>query len=236
MNALLVRVGVDQSIGGGRWNGPADRVSREFVYVSIPEEHQVHPGMSRPYSILNPFLARFGVSLPAYLLPKSMHLDPDFEYLTYGDQGERAAQLREHLESGDLIVFYASFQDIRDRRPLVYALIGLLVVEDLIPAWETPLHDRDRNAHSRRILSNGSNDVIVRGRPGCSGRLQRLLPIGEYRNRAYRVRPDVLDAWGELTVKDGYLQRSARLPRFVDPGRLMSWLERQNLELVQAIN
>ena len=149
-----------------------------------------------------------------------MHLDPDFEYVTYGDQGERARQLREHLQRGDLIVFYAAFQDIRDRRPLVYALIGLLVVEDLIPAGEVPIGQRDRNAHTRRILSAGVNDVIVRGRPGCSGRLRGFLQIGEYRDRAYRVRRDVLDAWGDVSVKGGgYLQRSARLPRFCSDPR-----------------
>ena len=69
----------------------------------------------------------------------------------------------------------------------------------------------------------------MRGRVGSSGRLQRCLPIGEYRDRAYRVRRDLLEEWGGLSVKDGYLQRSARLPRFLDAPRFMDWLESQRL-------
>jgi hypothetical protein len=34
-------------------------------------------------------------------------LDPDFEHLTYGDQGQRAAQIKQKLGPGDLLVFYA---------------------------------------------------------------------------------------------------------------------------------
>ncbi len=76
----------------------------------------------------------------------------------------------------------------------------------------------------------------MRGRVGSSGRLQRCLPIGEYRDRAYRVRRDLLEEWGGLSVKDGYLQRSARLPRFLDPHRFMGWLESQRPVLMQANN
>ena len=106
MNALLVRVGVDQSIGGGGWNGPVDSISGEYAYVAIPESHLVRSGMERPYAGLAPALERFGVMLPQHLLHQRMHLDPDFEHLTYGDQGERAKQLAT-LQNGDHIVFYA---------------------------------------------------------------------------------------------------------------------------------
>src|SRR5437016_388593 len=96
--------------------------------------------------------------------------------------------------------------------------------------------DRDINAHSRRMLSEGAQDVIIRARPGISGRLEGCLSIGEWRDRAYRVRRDVLEAWGGLSVKDGYLQRSARLPKFHDPMRFRCWLESQQPILVQANN
>jgi len=76
----------------------------------------------------------------------------------------------------------------------------------------------------------------VRGRAGSSGRLQRCLPIGEYRDRAYRVRRDLLEQWGGLSVKDGYLQRSARLPRFLDAERITGWFASQRPILMQANN
>jgi hypothetical protein len=78
--------------------------------------------------------------------------------------------------------------------------------------------------------------LVVRGRPGVSGRLERCLPIGEFRDKAYRVRRDVLKEWDGLSVKDGYLQRSARLPRFLDPERFARWLYSRDPVLLQTNN
>lgn len=236
MNALLVRIGADQSVGGGSWNGPVDSRSGKFVYVPIPEGRQVHVGLEKPYTLLKPALRLFGIELPAQLRQRYMHLDPDFEYLTYGDKGERARQLQAQLAPGDSIVFYAGLADASEARRLVYGIVGLLVIEDIVRAADIPFDERDCNAHSRRVLSTDNEDVVVRGRPGVSGRLRRCLPVGEYRDRAYRVRPDLLGAWGGLSVKDGYLQRSARLPRFLDPERFHAWFERQKPALVEANN
>lgn len=178
MRALLVRVGVDSSTGGGSWNGPVDTESRKFAYVAIPENSTVHAGMEKPYSALVPVLSRFGVSLPAHLGPHHMHLDPDFNHLSYGDQGERAKQLRK-LDRGDMVVFYSGLADVRAEPRLVYAIIGLFVVDEIIPAASVSASARDANAHSRRILTEAAQDMIVRARPRVSGRLERCLPIGE---------------------------------------------------------
>ncbi len=235
MNGLLVRVGADQSAGGGAWNGPVDGASGEFVYVAIPECRPVHAGLEKPYGALAPSLSRMGRELPPALRDGHMHLDPDFDHLTYGDQGERAKQLRAALHPGDLVVFYAGLADTRGAARLVYALIGLLVVDRLERAADASAERRDLNAHSRRA-SPGAEDVIVFGRPGVSGRLRRCVPVGEWRDRAYRVRRDLLAAWGGVGVADGYLQRSARLPRLLDPPRFLAWLDRQGPELVGANN
>ena len=152
MNALLVRVGADRSIGGGSWNGPVDAATREFTYVAIPETAGVHPGLEKPYQALAPELAKFGAKLPTHLVPRHMHVDPDFVHLTYGDQGERAKQLRENLKAGDLILFYAALTDIRGAARLVYALIGIFVVERFSAAADVPPNERDINAHTRRVL------------------------------------------------------------------------------------
>lgn len=236
MNGLLVRVGADLSAAGGSWNGPVDRTTGDFIYVAIPETKSLHAGMERPYKALQPRLADFGVDLPQHLLLRHMHLDPDFEHLTYGDNGERGKQLKLNLQPGDLIGFYAGLRDIRIAKPLVYAIIGVFVVDEILPAAHIPAPDRDINAHSRRVLEPGATDVIVRGRVGISGRLRRCLPIGEFRDRAYRLRHDLMDVWGGLAVKDGYLQRSARLPRFLEPARFLSWLEKQGPSLMQSNN
>jgi hypothetical protein len=234
MNGLLVRVGVDHS--SGSWNGPVDTTSRKFVYVAIQESSPVHPGYEKPYAALSPTLVQFGAELPPHLRACHMHLDPDFEHLTYGDQGERAKQLRNNLDPGDLVVFYAGLADKSGAAGLVYALIGLFVVERIVLAVEMPDKDRDRNAHSRRILARDAEDVIVCAQISKSGRLDRCLPIGEFRDRAYRVKRDILEAWGGLSVKDGYIQRSARLPRFLDAPRFLRWLERQDASLIAVNN
>jgi len=189
--------------------------------------------MDRPYAALIPTLERFGVVLPENLVGRHMHLDPDFEHLTYGDRGERAKQLAV-LRAGDYIVFYAGLKDVGTGQ-LVYALIGLLVIQSWISACDVRPCDRCQNAHSRRE-DPGSTDMIWRGRAGVSGRLRRCIPIGEYRDGAYRVTRALLSAWGDLSVKDGYLQRSARLPRFLDVTRFLEWLHAQQPELLQSNN
>ena len=52
MNALLCRVGADQSVEGDSWNGLVDPTTGKFVYVAIPEGRQVHAGLEKPYGAL----------------------------------------------------------------------------------------------------------------------------------------------------------------------------------------
>jgi Nucleotide modification associated domain 3 len=192
--------------------------------------------MENPYSALVPVLSKFGVTLPVHLRAQNMHLDPDFDYLSYGDQGERANQLRRKLSQGDRIIFYSGLKDVDHGPRLVYAIIGIFVVDDIVLATSVPESARNSNAHSRRILAEGAQDIVVLGYQNLSGRLERCLPIGEWRNDAYRVRLDILEAWGGLSVKDGYLQRSARLPEFLDPARFLDWLESERPRLIRANN
>ena len=111
------------------------------------------------------------------------------------------------MTEGDLlVVFYSGLRPIcpmKDR--LIYALVGLYVVRDVVPAPNVPGNLRHENAHTRK-KKIGKHDIVVRAKPGVSGRLERCIPIGEWRDRAYRVRKDLLKAWGGLTVRDGYIQ------------------------------
>src|SRR4029078_8467632 len=103
----------------------------------------------------------------------------------------------------------ARIHQVRDK--LCYALIGLYVVRDVVLARDVPRYLRHRNAHTRKAKI-GKPDVVVRAKPVVSGRWQRCIPIGEWRDRAYRVRKNLLKAWGGMSVKDGYIQRSAVPP------------------------
>lgn len=242
MQAILVRVGVDHSYG--QWNAPADPASGQFVYVPIPEKVGTgfHPGCERPYATIVPAIEAFAqetgipIMLPDHLAKRSMHLDPDFEHLTYGDVGSRRGSHIRNLKEDDVLVFYAGLKPCRPcEHKLIYAIIGLLVADEIVDAATVTKHRRDENAHTRK-LKLGDTDIVVRGKPGVSGRLERLIPIGDYRDRAYRVRKDLLKAWGGMSVNDGYIQRSARPPRFIKSERFMNWFQKQHPQLIEMNN
>lgn len=244
MKAYLVRVGVDQTFG--RWNSPVDPVTNEFVYVSIPESRAMRAAFATPYSLLQPALARFedahhaapirSVRLPSNLIPQNMHLDPDFAHLTYGDNGLRRGKRLTELQRGDVVVFYSGLRPVAAcKHRLIYALVGLYRVSEVMSLESVASRCWSENAHTRCVDHEGS-DVIVRAEPGSSGRLLRSIPIGEYRDGAYRVTREILAAWGGLSCRDGYLQRSAVLPSFVQPRRFIDWFERQGAEMVSSNN
>jgi len=237
MKAILVRIGIDHSYGG--WNAPCDPANGGFAYVPIPESKgtRFHPRCKRTFSEARPatedLFAGSGMEWPKHLDQAAMHLDPDFEHLTYGDVGDRRGSEIRQLGSGDLLVFYAGLRSIRPGdQHLVYAIVGLFVVEEVVMAADVPRRRWHENAHTRKV-KRGDSDIVVRARPGVSGRCERFVSIGEYRNRAYRVRDDLLKKWGGLSVHDGYIQRSARPPRFLKPERFLKWWERHGITLVQ---
>jgi len=243
IRGLLVRVAADQGEGGGRWNGPADSGTREFVYVAIPDSEAMRAKMSKPYSGLRPALTALGTSLPSHLAKQNMHLDPDFDHLTYGDGNERAKQIRSKLKSGDLLVFYAGLKDVCPSPRLLYAIIGLYVVDEIVPVTSVTRSRWHENAHTRRA-DPGVGDIVVRAKPGVSGRLNLCLPIGSYRapsgqphrQQSYRVEPRLLATWGGLDITDGWLQRSGRLPEFLDAGKFYRWFRKQSLQLISRNN
>jgi hypothetical protein len=108
-------------------------------------------------------------------------------------------------------------------------------VDAVVSVADIPEGRWSENAHTRKAR-HASGDIVVRARPGVSGRLQRCIPIGEHRDRAYRVRRDVLEAWGGLSVEDGYIQRSARPPTFVNPRRFYDWFQHKDIPLAAANN
>ena len=165
-----------------------------------------------------------------------MHLDPDYSHLTYGDQGQRAVQIMGKVGAGDLLVFYAGLRDVHPNPRLVYALIGLFVIDTVVPAATVPPALWHENAHTRRCTPFSGHDIVVRAKREVSGRCERAIPIGHFASRAYRVLPHILTAWGGLSVRNGYLQRSARLPEFLDAAKFYAWFLAQGVPLVARNN
>jgi len=239
MKVLLVRVGIDSEYGG--WNAPVNPNTGEFAYVPIPETSEVYSGYEKPYEQFKLPCQKLGVNIPKRLFNyKSAHLDPDFQYLTYGDNGLRGNRVRE-LEGNDIVAFYAALcstelkTEPERKRKLIYALIGLYVVDKVIPAECISEKDWYKNAHTRRPFDK--TDIIVFAKSGgLSGRLERYIPIGEYRDNAYRVTCELLDEWGELGVKNGFIQRSGTLPWFCNPEKFYEWFKNYKIQLVESNN
>jgi hypothetical protein len=232
---LLVRVGADSSCGGA--SSPIRTSTGEFVYVPNPERlESVRQVSGRPYSeVAHRVRAFLGSDAVERWLPhdRYMHLDPDFDCLTYGDTGALRGSRVAALSPGDFLAFYASLRPVDRAGWLVYALIGFLTVERVERASEVRAFERNLNAHTRRARIS-PDDVVVFGAEHTSGRLERAIPIAEYRGCAYRVRRDLLDAWGGLSSPDGHLQRSAVPPLFRDPQRFLDWLDAQHPRLIKA--
>jgi hypothetical protein len=225
---------VDQAYGS--WNAPVNPETLDFAYVPIPDGAQ-HLHLETPYTSVLGTLTRFpGAHLPKELLGRAMHLDPDFEQLTYGDNGARRGKDVAGLKAGDFIAFFSSLRPTKPcQQTLIYALIGFYRVREVCWARSLPPSRWGENAHTRR-LKHVDSDVIVYADPDASGRLRRCVPIGEWRSRSYRVRKGLLEEWGHLSCKDGFIQRSAVPPSFLEPSRFLSWFEAQSPELIAANN
>ncbi len=228
--ALLIRVGIDSSYG--KWNAPVNPEDGTFVYVPIPEEKKIMHGYETPYLPFIQACRSFGGNPPLHL-KFDAHLDPDFEHLTYGDENQKGQQIKD-LKEDDILAFYAGLKPIKpfsDR--LYYALIGLFVVDKVLPAKEIKEEkDWNKNAHTRRI--HHDKDYIVFAKEGgISGRLERCILIGERRDKAYRLKIDIIDAWGGIDFNNGYIQRSARIPRLNEPEKFYKWFQAQDVSLVQ---
>lgn len=111
----------------------------------------------------------------------------------------------------------------------------MLVGDEVVLPATIPADRHRENAHTRK-LKIGAPDIVVRAKPGLSGRLMRCVPIGEWRNGAYRVTNHFLEEWGGLSVKDGFIQRSVRPPSFLDAKRFYRWFLKQDVDLLQRNN
>jgi hypothetical protein len=234
MNGILLRVGCDATTDGGCWNAPVDPATWDYAYVPIPAEEAKHKHISEcpTYGAFESRVERFKVHLPPNLSHAArVHLDPDFKSLTFGEpfdhrrkQLSSRGQIINQLEPGDFIAFYAAFrptQPIQHR--LAYCLFGFFYIERKTLVNQLEHEARTRCAHGRR--EGAENDLVVWGIGGKSGRFERAILIGEYRDKAYRVTRDILNAWGGLKVKNGYIQRSVRPPFFERPAQFLAWLQ-----------
>ncbi|MGD0795842.1 MAG: hypothetical protein ABR958_09745 [Dehalococcoidales bacterium] len=253
MKGFLVRVGIDSSDDSGHWNAPIDVSTNKYAYVPIIESEEkdkgiggetslIRPGYEEKYIQFQKCCKSLNTNLPAKFIKKpkyiNAHLDPDFRYLTYGDQGERGKPLFKELGEGDIIVFYTSFEPIspHEQRPLVYAIIGLYILREKgRHAKDIKKEEWHFNAHTRREPQK--DDFIFFGKKGKSGRLETCIPIGERdKNGKYYLRQYLYEEWGGFEYmpnrtppKDNrlYIQRSGALPCFTNADKFYEWFQKE---------
>jgi len=238
MKGILLRVGCDKTEAGGFWNAPVNPISWQYAYVPIPGDESKHEHISLcpTYKTFEASVNNLGTTLPPYLNSQvKVHLDPDFKSLTFGEPFKEQTgklssrgQIIDELDCGDFIAFFASFRptEVGYRYRLAYCLFGIFYIDQKTSVKELSRVKREQCAHGRR--KNADDDLVVWAKPDISGRFKQAIPIGEYRQNAYRVKEEILAEWGGLKVKNGYIQRSVRPPFFNNPERFLDWLNRQN--------
>lgn len=242
MKGLLVRVGIDKGKKSGKWNAPC-RADGTFCYVPIPESEEFKEGVKETTyhdfeKACQIFAQGTDLVFPKHLHEAKCHLDPDFRFLSYGDTDKKATQIYSFFKGSqdNFIAFYAGFEPIdREPRPLVYAIFGLYRFDEITSVSNLKNSDQNRNAHTR--IKNRENDRVVFANEHNSGRLKKFLIIGEqHDNKHYYVRNNLLHAWGGISTKNGWIQRSAYLPEFCKPDLFQKWFEKQDPQLVKQNN
>jgi hypothetical protein len=239
MKGLLVRVGIDKGKKNGYWNAPC-RADGSFCYVPIPIGQGVfRAGFETTYDEFENCCNGFAQGIfPAQLQGTHCHLDPDFRFLSYGDTGNKATRIRDFFRDSqdNFIAFYAGLKQIAgNSRTLVYAIIGLYRFRNVQLVRDIPPGQWDRNAHTR--LADREDDIVIFADQNGSGRLRKSIPIGEqHDNKHYYVRNNLLQPWGGISTKNGWIQRSGGLPKFNDPELFLQWFEDQKPQFVQQNN
>lgn len=239
IKGLLMRVGIDKTFG--KYNAPINPATNDYLYMPIPEDrHSFKPGMQTSYDDIAPRFKEWAkdneseTKFPDHLNCRNCHLDPDFSCLSYGDQGSGRGNRVGKLIKGDFLAFFASFKPIRPcPHKLIYALFGIMVVDKVVKVSDIFDIDLSLNAHSRITDVNGDH-LVVFAQPEYSGRFRTAIPIGEFRNGAYRVTNDTMNKWGGLDVKDGFIQRSVCPPWFTNTAKFTEWLHGQHPKLIHS--
>src|SRR5664280_476608 len=190
---LLMRVGIDQTCG--EYNAPINPITNDYIYLPIPTNPNISKaGMETTYYKALPYIKSWGLrnNVTITLPPKLMkddetqkeagdcHLDPDFDFSTYGDQSIESGRGRRvfQLNEGDFIAFFASFKPITPcEHNLIYALYGIMFVDKVLRVVDIPEEDMHKNAHTR-VIGPNIEDLVVFAKSELSGRFKHAIPMG----------------------------------------------------------
>lgn len=184
-HALLLRVGIDRGNGGALSPIFADG---SFEYVPMPETEPTQCPLT--FATLS---SRSGQSLAAFvprrIADRPVHIDPDFEHLTYGDAASHKRRQLLHLKPGDLLVFYAGFEPWpHDDKPRLSA-IGWFEVKAVhrLTAQQISTDPalRQRFGQTAHFLRHPPDQelALIEGEPRNSRFLDHAAPLGDGEDR-----------------------------------------------------
>ena len=217
MKAMLLRVGIDKGTDGTLapifTNG-------NFEYIPLSEKN-VNTLEKKTYSNTKGLNGRyFKQYLPKKIKDRKLHLDPEFETFTYGDQTIKRNYLLK-LEESDLLVFYAGLTPYKNQlhKEGLY-IIGYFKVDRVVDFSELSTDEKMYNCEIHSNNSHIKSDsldklVIVKGNDNSSKLLEKAVLISNKKlNKIGRGYHAVSSEMEELLGISGSIQRSIP-PRFV---------------------
>jgi hypothetical protein len=182
MKGIILRVGLDTGCGGAL--GPI-RDDGRFVYIPIPED--VSTSTIKTYSNTKDREGSFLAELvPNKTKEKSLHNDPDFKSMSYGEPSMPKLSQLLTLKKGDRLFFYAGLQpiSIHDSHSRIY-IIGFFEVEKVI--YFSNLKVEDYKKHIKKYGNNAHffrNEpdkelVVVLGNKKESRLLDKAVPLSD---------------------------------------------------------
>lgn len=223
MKALLLRVGIDTSSDGTLSPLFADGT---FEYIPLSE---TNPKSWEDKTYKN-VRGRYGRYLsdyvPSGIASRKLHLDPEFETFTYGDETIRRSYLLK-LEKDDLLVFYAGLKPFKIKtEDMGLYIIGYFTVKDVYDFSKLDkneilsiLPSLSQNPHLKTAY-DPSKLVIIKGDPGNSRLLDKAIRISSpKKNRIGRTYHAISGEMGEELGIKGSIQRSIP-PRFIEEEKM----------------
>lgn len=245
MQALLLRVGLDNGSGGGLAPIYEDGT---FDYIPIPEGYETTQKQT-----FNKVTTRDGRPYAEYVSSDNesspLHLDPEFTTYTYGDPTRKRSQLAE-LTEDDLLIFYVGLEpETSEGHPRLY-VIGYFTIatvhelDNKTPTERAELFDRlENNAHIKRAKltpeskhpAQDDYPVIIEGKPDQSRLLKKARPLTDAyvsgTNQQYHMLDSVARITGYSVEKD-LTRASGRWLEPADERLLRTWLDDETTGLV----
>lgn len=217
MKAMLLRVGIDKGTDGALApifsNG-------SFEYIPLSEKNSKTIEKRTFETTLGNKGIPFSKYLPKKIKKRKLHLDPEFETFTYGDQTIKRNYLLK-LEKNDYLVFYAGLTPFENNvyEEALY-IIGYLEVEEVIDFDKLTPNEQMRSIqiykNNSHIKSQGFEKlVIVKGYVKTSKLLDKAVLLSDRKlNKIGRNYHAVSPEMENLLGISGSIQRSIP-PRFI---------------------